>query len=52
MNIHAQAQGCSWLFESALAITENLWKYDSKERNEGEKEHEKSKNSGIGVVVF
>ena len=36
MNIHAQAQGCSWLFESALAITENMWKYDSKEN-----EHEK-----------
>ena len=34
MNIHAQAQGCSWLFESALAITENMWKYDSKERHE------------------
>ena len=41
MKIHAQAQGCTWHFESALAITENIWKNDSKERNEGEKEHEK-----------
>ena len=44
--------GCSWLFELGLAITENMWKYDNKERNEGEKKSEKKKHSGNGIVVF
>ena len=43
MNIHAQAQGCSWLFESALAITENMWNMIVRKEMRGKRSMKKGK---------